>query len=156
MAEANALTEACFGEGWYWPRMKGYVMVQLVSMRNPTGDEMTSPLSNVVILIVLSEGIPKKSKVDAAAGETCLSRPGLLFDEISESCVSANVPFLTRRRLRPEGLTVAPTGSSRCAPTSLSLVIGLLLRPEGDCEANVSAMRRAWRHPQAPAVGFDD
>jgi hypothetical protein len=32
----------------------------------------------------------------------------------------------------------------------------LLLRPEGDREADLGAMRRARRYPQAPAVGFDN
>jgi hypothetical protein len=32
----------------------------------------------------------------------------------------------------------------------------LLLRPEGDREADIGAVRRARRYPQAPAVGFDN
>jgi hypothetical protein len=35
-------------------------------------------------------------------------------------------------------------------------VVPLAFGPQRDSEADIGAMRRARRHPQAPAVGFDD
>jgi hypothetical protein len=44
----------------------------------------------------------------------------------------------------------------RSARSNLSLVAELLFRPARNSKAGVGAMRRARRHPQSPAVGFDD
>ena len=35
-------------------------------------------------------------------------------------------------------------------------VVPLAFGPQRDSEADIGAMRRAWRYPQTPAVGLDD